>query len=145
MKPIRLSQIICTAAISLILSSMNAFAETREFKVDAVEINKTKYWLPAHFKIKKNDLKFKVPAEAGDFTVKKGDTVIFRLVSKIGGANNIHGFAIDEYKIEALVDDKGLVNSKEKEIKFVADRPGTFPIRCQLHPAHVGGHLIVQE
>ena len=126
-------------------TSLTVFADTKEFFVNAVEINKTKYWLPADLKIDQKDPHFKVKEGAGDFTVKKGDTVVFHLLSKIGGANNIHGFAIDEFKVEALVDDKGLVKSHEKTVKFVADKAGTFKIRCQLHPAHVGGHLIVAE
>ncbi len=139
------SQITATSLISLAIWSSSAFAKDHIFKLNAVEINKTKYWLPADFKIPKNSPNFKVPQNAADFSVKKGDTVIFQLVSKIKGPNNIHGFAIDDYKIEALVDGKGLVGSKEKDIKFVADKAGTFPIRCHLHPAHVGGHLRVQD
>jgi len=27
----------------------------------------------------------------------------------------------------------------------VADKAGIFPIICQLHPAHVGGQLVVLE
>src|SRR3954451_17464884 len=122
MKLNRVSILTRTALVALIFVSLNAYAETKEFKVDAIEINKTKYWLPADFKAKKNDPNFKVPEGAGDFKVKKGDTVVFHLISKIGGKNNIHGFAIDEYKVEALVDDKGVVNSKEKDIKFVANK-----------------------
>ena len=127
----------------------NAFAETREFIVNAVEKNnaekiKTKYWLPA------------------TFTVKKGDTVVFHLKNKIKGPNNIHGFAIKDYGIAVLVDGQGIVKNKdankdahkdahkdakdqEKDVKFIADKVGEFDIKCHLHPAHVGGQLVVQE
>jgi len=30
-----------------------------------------------------------------------------------------------------------------KQIEFTADKEGIFPIICQLHPAHVGGELVV--
>jgi len=30
-----------------------------------------------------------------------------------------------------------------KEVEFVADKVGIFPTICQLHPAHVGGQLVV--
>lgn len=95
--------------------------ETRSFQEVAVEINGTKFWFPSVI------------------TVKKGDLVKIHLVSKIGGQNNIHGFAIDQFKVEALADDKG------KDIEFTATKAGIFPIRCHLHPAHVGGQLVVLE
>jgi len=34
---------------------------------------------------------------------------------------------------------------KTANVKFVADKAGIFPIKCQLHPAHVTGQLIVLE
>ena len=30
-------------------------------------------------------------------------------------------------------------------VEFTADKAGIFPINCQLHPAHVGGELVVLE
>ena len=37
-----------------------------------------------------------------------------------------------------------IVNRGEpKQIEFTADKEGIFPIICQLHPAHVGGELVV--
>ena len=30
-----------------------------------------------------------------------------------------------------------------KTVTFKADKPGVFPMVCQLHPAHVGGQLVV--
>src|SRR5262249_1879779 len=85
---------------TLALSSASAFAETKEFDVYAVEINKTKYWLPSEVSQKKG-AEFSLDKGA-QFTVKKGDTVVFHPVSKIQGANNIHGFAIKEYNVSAL-------------------------------------------
>ena len=34
---------------------------------------------------------------------------------------------------------------KTSNVKFVADKAGIFPIKCQLHPAHVVGQLVVLE
>lgn len=93
----------------------------QHFRSVAVEVNNTKFWIPS------------------TFIVKKGDTVEFDLVSNIPGANNVHGFAIDDFKVEALVTGKG------EKVKFVADKAGIHPIRCHLHPAHVGGQLVVLE
>jgi plastocyanin len=37
-----------------------------------------------------------------------------------------------------------VVNRGEtKTVTFTADRTGVFPTVCQLHPAHVGGQLVV--
>lgn len=92
-----------------------------EQQIVAVEINGTKLWLPS------------------TLIVKKGDTVKLHAISKIGGKNNIHGYAIDAFKVQALV------GEKQTDIEFVADKAGVFPIRCHLHPAHIGGQLMVLE
>jgi nitrosocyanin len=106
----------------ILAGSTSAFAaETRTFNIDAVELSGAKFWLPS------------------EVVVKKGDTVKIHLTSKVAAPGNVHGFAIDAYKIEEVVDEKG------KDISFVADKAGIFPIRCQLHPAHIGGQLVVLE
>lgn len=113
-----LSAILFTSAA---LTGTSALAEVRTFQEYAVETNGVKFWFPSNI------------------IVKKGDTVKIKAISKIGGQNNIHGFAIDEFKVQELVTDK------EKEIEFTAAKAGIFPIRCHLHPAHVGGHLTVLD
>lgn len=122
---------LLTASLAITLCSFSAQAETHTFDVVGLELSGTKMWLPS------------------SFTVKKGDTVKIRVVSKMGGKNNIHGYAIEAYKIHALVDDKGLVDEKGKHtdqiIEFVADKAGVFRIHCHLHPAHIGGQLTVLE
>jgi plastocyanin len=143
-KSARSSSLSLLATLGVLFFSVPVFAaETHEFDVQAVQINQAKYWLPTEMSQKKG-AEFSLKNGA-TFTVKKGDTVIFHPISKIEGPNNIHGFAIDEFKVAAVVDDKGLVKSKEKEIKFVADKAGEFKIRCQLHPAHIGGMLTVTD
>jgi nitrosocyanin len=87
----------------------------------AVEIDGTKFWFPS------------------SITVKKGDTVKIHAVSKVPGTPSVHGFSIPAYKVEVVADEKG------KDVEFVADKAGIFPINCQLHPAHVGAQLIVLE
>jgi nitrosocyanin len=109
------------AALFLFSTALAQAAETHMIQEDAVEINGAKFWFPS------------------EIIVKKGDTVKIHAVSKIPGANPTHGFAIDAYKIQEVVDAKG------KDIEFVADKAGIFPIRCQLHPAHVGGQLVVLD
>jgi plastocyanin len=106
---------------SIAFHQSKAATEVRQLNVVAVETGGTKFWLPS------------------TMIVKKGDTVKIHAVSKVGGSNNIHGFAIGEFKVEALVDEKG------KDIEFIATKAGIFPIRCHLHAAHVGGQLLVLD
>ncbi|MFZ9596740.1 MAG: cupredoxin domain-containing protein [Bdellovibrionia bacterium] len=104
-----------------LFSSASVFAEVREIQATAVEINGTKFWIPS------------------SIVVKKGDTVKLHLTSKVPGANNVHGFAIEAYKIQALA------TEKTTDVEFNATQSGIFPIRCHLHPAHIGGQLVVLD
>lgn len=107
--------------LSLLVGSSLALAETRSFTAVSVEIDGTKFWLPS------------------SFTVKKGDKVKFKIVSKVPGTNSIHGFTIKDFNVVETADTKG------KDIEFIADKSGIFPLQCHLHPAHVGAQLIVLE
>lgn len=107
--------------LSTFVLSQAALAETKNFTMVAVEIDGTKFWLPS------------------TLIVKKGDRIKIRIVSKVPGANSVHGFAIDEFKVREVADPKG------REIEFVADKAGIFPIHCHLHPTHIGGQLDVRE
>lgn len=109
------------ALIAGFAAAPTAHAETRSFSMHTVEISGTKFWLPS------------------TIVAKKGDKVKIRIVSKVPGANSVHGFAIDDFKIQEIADPKG------KELELVADKAGVFTIRCHLHPAHVGGQLVVME
>ncbi len=86
----------------------------------SVEVNDTKFWLP------------------GSLTVDQGDKVKLTLKNQVPGASNQHGFTIPGYNITEVV-----TRGTPKTITFVADKVGVFPFSCQLHPAHVGGQLIV--
>ncbi len=96
-------------------------APVLKLQLEAVVKDGTKYWLPAQLK------------------AKKGDRIRLKLENHIAGPNSIHGFRLKEFHIEELVDHQG------KEVEFVADHTGTFKYDCHLHPAHVGGELIVEE
>lgn len=96
-----------------------SIAATRVFNLVAVEASGTKVWLPS------------------TIVVNKGDDVEIHAVSKVPAPANIHGLAIDEFKITEAIDEKG------KTIKFKATKVGVYPIRCHLHPAHIGGQLVV--
>jgi nitrosocyanin len=109
------------AVALLSLAALPARADTRTVNVNAVEIDGVKFWLPS------------------TIVVKKGDTVKIHATSKVPGANSVHGFKIEGYQVEEVADSKG------KDIQFTADKAGIFPFSCQLHPAHVGGQLVVLE
>ena len=94
----------------------------RKFTLVSVLIGETKFWLP------------------GTITVEQGDKVELTLKNEVPGVqNNEHGFAIPGYNIATIV-----TAGKPEKVTFTADKPGIFRFGCQLHPAHVGGQLIVQ-
>lgn len=83
-----------------------------------LEYEGTKIWLP------------------GTLTVRKGTKVTLKLINNAPSGQ--HGFAIPEFNVAEVVD-KG----EPKTVEFTATKTGIFPIICQLHPAHVGGQLVV--
>jgi heme/copper-type cytochrome/quinol oxidase subunit 2 len=87
-----------------------------------VEYEGTKIWLP------------------GTIIVPKGAKVTLKLVNNVPSEPAQHGFAIPAYDI-ALAVDRGTLGT----VEFTAARAGVFPITCHLHPAHVGGQLVVLE
>jgi heme/copper-type cytochrome/quinol oxidase subunit 2 len=93
---------------------------TMSFTVVNIEYEGTKVWTPA------------------TLVVKKGTLVKLKLINKVPSEPNQHGFAIPAYKIAEVV-----TRGEDKSIEFKADKDGVFPIICQLHPAHVGGELVV--
>lgn len=111
------------------VNSPNLLAKTKTHSADsivnvevvAVEIAGTKFWFPS------------------SIFAKKGDTVRIHAVSKVPGNGNVHGYAIEAFKVSEVIDEKG------KTFEFVANQAGIFPIKCQLHPAHVGGQLVVLD
>ena len=85
-----------------------------------VEYEGTKIWLP------------------GTITVKKGSKVTLKLVNNVPSDPNQHGFAIPAFNVAEIV-----TRGEPKTVEFTATKAGIFPIICQLHPAHVGGQLVV--
>ena len=111
------------AILSLLTLSQTAAAATQEIRVIAIENAGVKFWLPS------------------TIVVHKGDTVKLNLENKIlDKAGNVHGFEIPDYKIMEVVE-----SGKPKVVEFKADKAGIFTMKCQLHPAHMGGQLVVLE
>src|SRR5262245_27317523 len=95
-------------------------AAAMNFTIVNVEYEGSKIWTP------------------GTITVAKGTKVTLRLINNVPSKPKEHGFAIPAYNVAAVVP-----RGEPKTIEFTADKPGVFPITCQLHPAHVGGELVV--
>ena len=66
--------------------------------------------------------------------VRPGEHVTLKLENKLDEA---HGFSIDEYGIQVVVPAKGT-----QQVTFTAKR-GVARFYCQLHPAHIGGQMVV--
>ena len=92
------------------------------FTVVNIEYEGTKIWSP------------------GTLVVKKGTKVTVKLINNVKSEPNQHGFAIPGYNVAAIVN-----RGEPQTVEFTADKAGVFPIICQLHPAHVGGELVVLE
>jgi nitrosocyanin len=86
----------------------------------SVEIDGSKFWLP------------------GTVIATKGQTVRLTLANKVPSDPNQHGFSIPAFGVAEVV-----TRGETKTVTFVADKTGVFPMSCQLHPAHVGGQLLV--
>ena len=76
----------------------------------------------------------------GTLVVKKGTKVTVKLINNVTTDPAEHGFAIPAYNIAETVK-----RGEPKTVEFTADKAGIFPITCHLHPAHVGGELVVLE
>jgi nitrosocyanin len=85
-----------------------------------VEYEGTKIWTP------------------GTLVVPKGAKVTIKLVNNVPTEPNQHGFAIPAYNVAEVV-----TRGEPKTVTITADKAGVFPITCHLHPAHVGGELVV--
>ena len=114
----------CALALVVGFAVGTARAEdpTMSFTVVNTEYEGSKIWTP------------------GTLVVKKGTLVKLKLVNNVPSDPNQHGFAIPAYNIAETV-----VRGEPKTVEFTADKAGIFPITCHLHPAHVGGQLVVLE
>ena len=115
----RLSLGLCLA-LAITGAAARADEPSMSFTVVNMEYEGTKVWTP------------------GTLVVKKGTLVKLKLVNNVPSDPNQHGFAIPAYSIAEVV-----TRGEPKTVEFKADKDGIFPINCQLHPAHVGGQLVV--
>src|SRR5262245_36625201 len=122
----RISRILLSTLLAgwLTLSALagRAAAEDMTFTIVNVEYQGSKLWLPA------------------TLVVKKGTKVTLKIMNNVPADPAQHGFAIPAYNIAEIVN-----RGETKTVTFVAEKAGVFPTICQLHPAHVGGELVVLE
>lgn len=116
--------VVCLAVLGAALAPRFARSEgeaVRSFSVANIEYKGSKLWLP------------------GTLIAKKGETVKIKLTNNTPSGK--HGFAIDAVgvKVEVAADGQPAL------VEFKAAEAGLFPIYCQLHPAHIGGQLLVLE
>ncbi len=104
--------------LSCLIFSVSVMAETRSITIVNYEYEGVKQWLP------------------GTIIVKKGDDVEITLINNV--PSGIHGFFIPDFDVRKEVK-KGV----KEVVKFKATKEGLFSMKCHLHPAHVGGQLLV--
>ena len=115
-----LGALIAGAAMPALAQEAASASTERTFTVVAEQINKSKFWFPS------------------TLMVNQGDKVKLVLKNDIEGADITHGFTIPGYGITEVV-----TRGVPKTVTFTADKAGIFPYHCQLHPAHIGGELLV--
>ena len=118
-------KILRTALVALILIPLGAGvaqSADRTFTVVNIDYEGTKVWVPA------------------TLVVEEGDTVQIKLINNVPGGVNQHGFSIAAFDVAAVV-----TRGEPETVKFTASKSGIFPINCQLHPAHIGGQLVVLD
>lgn len=100
------------------LLALPVLAETRQITLVNYETDGVKQWVP------------------GTIIAKKGDKVEITLINNV--PSGIHGFVIPDFGVRKEVK-KGV----KEVVTFTADKEGLFAMKCHMHPAHVGGQLLV--
>ena len=90
----------------------------REFNLLNIEFEGSKIWVP------------------GTLLVKKGEHVKINLINN--APSGAHGFAIDAFGVKVVVE-----NKKKETVEFDAGKEGLLNFYCHLHPAHIGGQILI--
>ena len=116
-----LAALLCLAAPFAARHARSEGEAVRQFSIVNLEYKGTKVWVP------------------GTLIAKQGETVKIKLVNNTPSGK--HGFSIDAFGIKSEVANDG----KPVNLEFKADKAGLYTIYCHLHPAHIGGQLLVLE
>lgn len=92
--------------------------EVHKIEVTNKLIDGKKVWLPA------------------DIELKAGETYELDLKNTLADP---HGF-----EIPGLLEAQVVKGNETKVVKLTPKKAGTYPFKCQLHPAHVGGKVVVK-
>lgn len=106
-------------ALSVLLALPTiAMSATRQITLVNYETDGVKQWLP------------------GTIIAKKGDTIELTLINNV--PSGVHGFFIGDFNVRKEVK-KGV----KEVVTFKVEKEGLFDMKCHIHPAHVGGQLLV--
>lgn len=93
-------------------------AGKRTFTIVNYQYESSRQWLP------------------GVIAAYEGEQIEITLIND--APSGVHGFAIKDFDVQVNV-----LKGKPQTVSFVAGKPGIYPIHCHLHPAHVGGQLLI--
>jgi len=122
-----LTGVLLLPSIAKVAHAQGAPAQTapapgeKKFTLVSEQIGETKFWLPS------------------TIAVEPGDKVTLVLKNEVPGATTTHGFSLPAFNITEVV-----TRGTPVTVHFTADKAGVYPYFCQLHPAHVGGQLLVE-
>ena len=102
-----------------LMFSLPLQAEVRKITLVNYEIEGTKQWVP------------------GTIAGYEEEELEITLINKAKGP---HGFMIPSHGITEVVK-KG----EKKTISVKLKKEGIYPMKCHLHPAHIGGQLIILD
>ena len=100
--------------------ALPARADDVNFTVVNVEYEGRKIWVPS------------------TLVVKKGTKVKLKLINNVAVRPEPA-----RLRHPGVQHRRGRHTRRAEAVEFTADKEGVFPIICQLHPAHVGGQLVV--
>lgn len=104
--------------LACLVFSLSAFAEKRSITLVNYETDGVKQWVP------------------GTIIAKKGDDIEITLISNV--PSGVHGFFIPDFNVR-----KEVKKGKKEVVTFKAEKDGLFEMKCHMHPAHVGGQLLI--
>tara|TARA_B100000927_G_C16413511_1_gene448265 strand:+ start:606 stop:974 length:369 start_codon:yes stop_codon:yes gene_type:complete len=73
----------------------------------------------------------------GNIAGYEGETIELTLINKAKGS---HGFMIPSHNVTEVVKKNG-----KSKVVIKLKKEGIYPMKCHLHPAHIGGQLIVLD
>ncbi len=109
-------------SIVMTCGAAHAKATTRSFTIVNIDYEGSKIWVPS------------------TLVVNEGDTVSIKLINNVPGDPNQHGFAVPALNVQVVV-----TRGTPETVELIAKKAGVYDIKCHLHPAHVGGQLVVLD